>query len=38
MASDLNLLNNSDYERLANDFTEVKRMIAYFIKKLTADP
>ena len=37
LASDLNLLNSSDYERLANDVTEVKRMLASFIKKLNAD-
>jgi len=37
LARDLNLLNGTDYERLAGDVTEVKRMLASFIKKLTAE-
>jgi len=37
LARDLNLLSTPDYDRLAGDVTEVKRMLASFIKKLTAD-
>jgi four helix bundle protein len=37
LARDLNLLSGTDYERLAGDVTEVKRMLASFIKKLTPD-
>jgi four helix bundle protein len=37
LARDLNLLNISDYERLASDVTEVKRMLTSFIQKLNAD-
>lgn len=37
LACDLNFLNSSDYERLANDVTEVKRMLTSFIQKLNAD-
>jgi four helix bundle protein len=37
LARDLNLLNSSDYEHLANGVTEVKRMLTSFIQKLKAD-
>jgi len=37
LASDLNLLAKSEYDRLATDVTEVKRMLASFILKLTAE-
>ena len=37
LARDLNLLNATDYDRLAGDVTMVKRMLASFIKRLTAD-
>jgi four helix bundle protein len=37
LASDLNFLAKSEYERLANDVVEVKRMLASFIQKLTAE-
>jgi four helix bundle protein len=37
LARDLNLLNSSDYEHLANGVTEVKRMLTSFIQKLRAD-
>lgn len=37
LARDLNLLDDPSYECFANDVTEVKRMLASFIKKLTAD-
>ncbi|MDE2179320.1 MAG: four helix bundle protein [candidate division NC10 bacterium] len=37
LARDLNLLNSSDYERLAIDVAEVKRMLTSFIQKLKAD-
>jgi len=37
LAHDLTMLNTPDYERLAKDVTEVKRMLAPFIQKLTAD-
>ena len=37
LANDLRLLAAPDYERLAGDVTEVKRMLASLIKKLTAD-
>ena len=37
LTRDLAYLNESDYERLANQVVEVKRMLASFIKKLTAD-
>jgi len=36
LARDLSLLTAPDYERLAGDVTEVKRMLASLIKKLTA--
>jgi len=31
------MMNDSDYVRLANDVTEVKRMLTSFIQKLKAD-
>jgi four helix bundle protein len=37
LARDLCLLAPSDYEQLLQDVTEVKRMLASFIQKLTAD-
>jgi four helix bundle protein len=37
LAHDLTLLNGTHYERLANQVTHVKRMLASFIKKLNAD-
>jgi four helix bundle protein len=37
LASDLHLLNTADYDRLARDVTEVKRMLTGFIQKLSAD-
>jgi len=37
LARDLSLLNSLAYDRLASDVTEVKRMLASFIKKLNAD-
>jgi four helix bundle protein len=37
LAFDLNLLSKSDYDRLQNDATEVKRMLAALIQKLTAE-
>jgi len=37
LARDLGLLNAPEYEPLANDVTEVKRMLASFIQKLIAD-
>ena len=37
LARDLRLLNSLAYERLASDVTEVKRMLASFIKKLNTD-
>ena len=37
LAKDLNLLTTSDYEQLFGSVTEVKRMLASFIQKLTAD-
>jgi four helix bundle protein len=37
LARDLNLLNSSDYEHLANGVTEVKRMLTSFIQKLKSD-
>src|SRR3954465_15869545 len=35
LAHDLKLLNHNDYQCLANDVSEVKRMLAAFIQKLT---
>ncbi len=37
LAHDLELLTNPAYEQLATEVTEVKRMLASFIKKLRAD-
>jgi four helix bundle protein len=37
LARDLDLLNGSDYEWLACEATEVKRMLTSFIQKLKAD-
>ena len=37
LARDLNFLKAPDYERLADDTTEVKRMLASLIQKLRAD-
>ena len=37
LAHDLRLLAAGDYSRLAGDVTEVKRMLASFIKKLIAE-
>jgi hypothetical protein len=37
LAHDLGFLKSSDYEWLAGDVTEVKRMVASFILKLRAD-
>lgn len=37
LARDLGYLNAGDYERLASDVTEVKRMLTSFIQKLKAD-
>jgi four helix bundle protein len=36
LARDLNFLNSSNYEHLANGVTEVKRMLTSFIQKLKA--
>ena len=37
LAHDLSFIKTLDYERLAGEVTEVKRMLAAFIKKLIAD-
>jgi len=37
LAHDLQLLNGSDYDKLANEATEVKRMLTSFILKLRAE-
>lgn len=37
LSRDLSLLNSPDYERLAGEVTEVKRMLTSFIQKLKAD-
>jgi four helix bundle protein len=37
LARDLALLNNVDYNPLANDVEEIKRMLTSLIQKLTAD-
>ncbi|WP_424097186.1 four helix bundle protein [Moorena producens] len=37
LAHDLNLLKAQDYESLAADVIEIKRMLTCFIKKLKAD-
>ncbi len=37
LASDLKFLDGSDYERLATEVTEVKRMLTSLIQKLKAE-
>ena len=37
LAHDLNVLKGSDYERLREGVTEVKRMLTSFIQRLSAD-
>jgi four helix bundle protein len=37
LARDLGLLDELTHERLADDVSEIKRMLASFIKKLNAD-
>ncbi len=37
LSRDLNLLNISDYEMLASEVVDVKRMLTSFIQKLRAD-
>jgi four helix bundle protein len=37
LARDLQLLNRSDYQRLADETVEVKRMLASVMQKLRAD-
>jgi four helix bundle protein len=37
LARDLQLLNRSDYQRLADETVEVKRMLASLMQKLRAD-
>ena len=37
LAHDLDLLNSPDYEQLAGEVTEVKRMLTAFIKRLRAE-
>jgi len=37
LARDLHLLDSSDYEKLASEVTEVKRMLTSFIQKLRAE-
>ncbi len=37
LSNDLNLLHSSDYENLASDVIEIKRMLTSFFKKLKAD-
>jgi len=37
LARDLSLLDELTHDRLANDVSEIKRMLASFIKKLNAD-
>jgi four helix bundle protein len=37
LARDLGLLDEPTHERLADDVSEIKRMLASFIKKLNAD-
>ena len=37
LSRDLGLLNTIEYEQLAKDTTEVKKMLASFIQKLKAD-
>ncbi len=37
LTRDLGFLTSEEYERLANDVTEVKRMLTSFVQKLRAD-
>lgn len=37
LACDLGFLQRSEYDRLAGDVVEIKRMLASFIQKLTAE-
>jgi len=37
LSHDLEYIDRSDYDRLTNDVTEVKRMLTAFIQKLNAD-
>jgi four helix bundle protein len=37
LARDLNFVNSGDYEQLANELTEVRRMLNSFIQKLRAN-
>jgi len=37
LARDLSLLDELTHDRLANDVSEIKRMLASFIKKLNTD-
>jgi four helix bundle protein len=37
LARDLHLIEASDHEKLANETTEIKRMLTALIQKLTAD-
>ena len=37
LSHDLGFLNETDFERLSADVTEVKRMLASFIGKVKAD-
>jgi four helix bundle protein len=37
LARDLNYLNKTDYERIANDLTEIRRMLTTFIQKLKSN-
>ena len=37
LARDLSFLKSDEYDRLANDVTEVKRMLTSFIQKLRAE-
>lgn len=37
LAHDLHFLNDADYQRLADNLSEVKRMLTSFIQKLKAD-
>ena len=37
LAHDLSLLNGANYDKLASEVTEVKRMLTSFIQKLKAD-
>jgi four helix bundle protein len=37
LAHDLNLIQSDDYEHLAQQITEIKRMLAVFVRKLRAE-